>query len=121
MLVKIYKGSGANYTIGEDEARYITTTETKSSVLRKTSIEKIRFDNNNAGKIRKLYYRKMNSRISNRRIYEARRMTPKELADNFHIGSDKEEIKSLTEYYKKARYSNEECKDEDVTAAKGLL
>ncbi len=120
VLWKIYKSLGANYQIGEDEAAYIPKYEEKELIVGRVTEERTSFGNDNRGRIRKAYYRCMNACIDKKNLQAVTGKTPKELAGMYGRPMEGEQLRILTEYYEKARYSDEECMEQDVEKVKEL-
>lgn len=120
-LFKLYKNRGANYTIGQETAEYIGKKEKMAEVPKiEKRKEREQFGNSNREKIRKLYYKKMNSRIRKDELEEVRVKTTEELRNRYEKKQDGTNLEVMTKYYQKARYSNAKCSDEDVQKVTSL-
>lgn len=114
-LIRLYKKRGANYTLGQDTAEYIRAEENKLVVSRaEKRQEREQFGNSNREKIRKHYYKTMNSRIDKSEIGEVSVKTTEELRTRYEKRQDGTNLQVMTNIYQKARYSNEVCSNEDV-------
>lgn len=122
-LWKLYKSFAANYKTGSDEAEYIRMEEDKkirfSTVYSKK--QESHFSNNNRGKIRKMYYKDMSARIKQSKCTDIKGKTPRELAESYSIPKNRKQIHEMTDIYRKARYSNEECMSETVNRMRELV
>lgn len=117
LLIKIYKNIGANYTMENDEAEYITIKDRNKTDY--GMVEAV-FENNNSGKVRKLYYKQMNPRIDRSETETANKKTPKELAEAYGKAYEQQKLSRITKLYEKVRYSNEECTKEEIGQMKEL-
>lgn len=120
VLWKIYKNRGANYVIGEDEAEYIPVYKEKKMMFQRFRKEHAEFEDDNRGKIRRMYYNLMKGRMKGKDMEKARGKTPQELADLYGTPANRAKLRRLTRYYEKARYSDEECEASDVKNVKNL-
>lgn len=122
VLFKIYKRFAANYKTGNDEAEYIRVNDEKEkffSTIKSTGKE-TGFSNNNRGKIRKLYYKMINAGIDKSTRSAVQGKTARELTEMFSKPYDRDNARKMTKIYEKARYSQEECTDQDVEEMKEL-
>lgn len=123
LLIKIYKKFMANYSIGKDEAEYIKPEDKSKRIYATLEYEEkpdVQFANNNRGRIRKFYYKYMSTRMRKSKVTNIRGKTPQELAQLYQSPHERGQIQDATELYEKARYSMEECTDEEVTRMKAL-
>lgn len=121
-LWKVYKHIGANFAIGSDEAEFITKNGEKEFLVEGIGRESdgMKFGTSNREKIRKYFYRILNRRMKKKDVGHVRSKTSKELVQIYGKPTDRENMQKLADYYKKARYSGEDCTPEDAEQAKRL-
>lgn len=121
LVWKLYKTILANYKIEADEAEFISIKEEKSYIDREEKGNAIKFGKTNKEKIRKIYINIINKRKRKLDITILPEHTPKEIKTLLAYKEEKEKLADeLTEIYEKARYSNQECTQEDVEKVKAL-
>lgn len=87
-LMKLYKVKGVSYKGEEEEAVYVEEREFVVYDTEKIVFGKQNFPNDNNGRVRKLYYRYMNNKISRSMLKEAQSSTPLELKEKFRNHDD---------------------------------
>lgn len=118
VVFHFYKRNGASYVLGGEEAVYLDAGVLSSSKKRrKQTSKKVDLGNGNAGKIRRMFYKKINDNITREQAKCAETKTAREIVKEYNYCK---EMSELTEYYEKARYG-EACTDEDVKRAEQLF
>ncbi len=127
-VIRIYKKFLVRYHVETDTAEFASPRgETEISYEKKEQkFWGARFGNSNRDKIRKMYYQMIGKRYSKQTGKEQDRIsdshTPKELSQLLSsTGEEKRVLDALTVYYEKARFSDEDCTEEDVETVKNML
>lgn len=117
---KLYKGLLANYKTQEDVVEFVPIrdydTEYKYN-YNKTKPYKFRFGKTNIDKVRKLYFDMVYTRTKKYDISIKASRTPKEISSSLvQKESEKDILTDMTEMYEKARYSNDDISDDEVSS-----
>ena len=114
LVLRNYKRNGAAYVVEEEEAAYIDNSVSSLAGKRKRRLRKKSFDSDYAGRVRKLFYEKVDRSITAEQAKSAGTRTAQEIVREY---LPDEELADLTRCYEKARYGRN-CTREDVQRAR---
>lgn len=112
-LLKLYKVNLATYVTEDETAEYISTEEIHQLQKRYGKKANHHFKNDYNGKIRELYLRVIDGRISSSKAKEANKKTTTELHKEYRLFETEEKQAAVKQCYEKARYSGKRCEEKD--------